>query len=734
MADSNLSTSISAIVTELVNKVSTATASELVLLTRAANVIDKTEHSALETAVNSRVNALYSTASVGDLSKLSSAIGNLKEPVVSATSVDLSSVAQHILPVTTNTYNIGSASKLINELHANSVSFVSGTITTTPTNANDLVNKSYVDNSSSGGAFTSDILPNANGTLDIGSSTLGFVNVFASSVQGLTTPANATDAANKAYVDAAVVGSSLYAQTVNGYAGTVVLETDDVAEGIFNVYYTDSRVDTHLNISSATTGQTLIWNGTDYSWATPAASGVTQADIDTSIANLVDSAPTTLDTLNELAAALGDDANFSTTITNQIAAKADPYSIVSVTTSSGNFYIDGEQQGIVTLQPGRTYRFDQSDASNNSHPLRFSEVSDGTHAGGGATAYTTGVTVNGTAGNAGAYVEIVVTNATPRMYYYCANHSGMGGKVSVGKEMFVERITSDTWITGPIQTSTVNVGTGGAINATLGTVDFTNSTVVFSGATVNGLSNSDVGLANIADNAQGVVVTGKVAANNLDIGTGGSINAALTTVDFSSSTVVFSGATVNGLNNTIQGEVDFHLNQSSATSNQVLSWNGTDYAWVAQGGGGASVSTSDTAPSSPSDGDMWFDTTDTLLYVYYNDGTSSQWVQSVPIGGSGGSNTPWTSESASYSAVAGKKLLLDTSSTAITVTLPASPAMGDEIRIIDATGNAATNNITINRNGNKIQGQTDNLTVATNRAAFGLVFYNTSNGWLLTEK
>jgi len=45
------------------------------------------------------------------------------------------------------------------------------------------------------------------------------------------------------------------------------------------------------------------------------------ADIATEVAALVDSAPGTLDTLNELAAALGDDANFSTTVTNSIATK-----------------------------------------------------------------------------------------------------------------------------------------------------------------------------------------------------------------------------------------------------------------------------------------------------------------------------------------------------------------------------------------------------------------------------
>ena len=575
----------------------------------------------------------------------------------------------------------------------------------------------------------------------------------------------------------------------------------------------------------------------------------TETYVDTSVANLVDSAPATLDTLNELAAALGDDANFATTITNQIAAKADPYSTAPVTVSGGKYYIDGEQQVILTLQPGRTYRFDQSDASNNSHPLRFSEIEDGTHAGGGATEYTTGVTINGTAGNTGAYVEIEVTHATPRLYYYCGNHTGMGGKVSVGKEMFVERITSDTWITGPIQTTSVNVGTGGQINASTATLDFTHTTVNFSGATVGGLSNSDVDLANIVDNAQGVVVTGKVAADSLDIGTGGQINASTSTLDFTHTLVNFSGATVGGLSDTIQDEVDFHLNKSNSSGQtiisdgQVLSWNATgglqgtgDYEWVAQSGGGggsASIEISETAPSSPTAGTMWFDssvgktfiyyndgntsqwvqmnpsssgtltvgssaptspstgeqwynTNDGALYIYYNDGDSSQWVGvSGPAGPAGadgavtiGDNPPssptvgqqwfdssdgslyiyyndgtsnqwvatsgpasvtstptsWTEKTANYTVVAGEKLLVDCSGGAKTITLPVSANMGDEIRIIDATGNASTNNITVARNGHKIQGGTQDLTIDTDRAAFGLVYYNSTQGWLLTER
>jgi hypothetical protein len=86
--------------------------------------------------------------------------------------------------------------------------------------------------------------------------------------------------------------------------------------------------------------------------------------------------------------------------------------------------------------------------------------------------------------------------------------------------------------------------------------------------------------------------------------------------------------------------VDTHLNTSTASANQVLSWTGSDYDWVAQsgGGGGASVTASDTAPSSPSAGDLWFNSSELVLYVYYNDGDSSQWVQSNPTGGGSSSS------------------------------------------------------------------------------------------------
>ena len=103
--------------------------------------------------------------------------------------------------------------------------------------------------------------------------------------------------------------------------------------------------------------------------------------------------------------------------------------VAAASYGSGNrFYLDGTEAPTVSLSEGSTYLFDQSDSSNSGHPLRFSTTSNGTH--GGGVEYTTGVTTVGTPGNAGAYTQIVVAVGAPTLYYYCTNHSGMGGQAN----------------------------------------------------------------------------------------------------------------------------------------------------------------------------------------------------------------------------------------------------------------------------------------------------------------
>ena len=124
-------------------------------------------------------------------------------------------------------------------------------------------------------------------------------------------------------------------------------------------------------------------------------------------------------------------------------------------------------------------------------------------------------------------------------------------------------------------------------------------------------------------------------------------------------------------------------------------------------------------------------TVGTADQVLTSDGTDVSWSDSV-----GGAS--WSIKTANYTAVTGDGVMVDTDSTAITIYLPISsgpPALGDFVRIMDATGNCATTgrNITVARNGNNIQGSAADLTIATNRAAIGLVYVNATEGWVLIE-
>ena len=84
--------------------------------------------------------------------------------------------------------------------------------------------------------------------------------------------------------------------------------------------------------------------------------------------------------------------------------------------------------------------------------------------------------------------------------------------------------------------------------------------------------------------------------------------------------------------------------------------------------------------------------------------------------------------------VAGRGYFVNTTSSAFTMTLPSSASIGDTIAIVDYAGTADTNNITIGRNSHKIQGDAADLTVSTERAAFRLVYVDSTQGWLLDHK
>jgi hypothetical protein len=108
----------------------------------------------------------------------------------------------------------------------------------------------------------------------------------------------------------------------------------------------------------------------------------------------------------------------------------------------------------------------------------------------------------------------------------------------------------------------------------------------------------------------------------------------------------------------------------------------------------------------------------------------SQWT------GLGGGN-PWSTTTLDGSTVttvaSNDRRFVDCSSNAGSINLPASPLVGDQLSFIDIAGNAATNNITLNRNGKKIQALEENLTISTDHAGIALVYTGTTYGWVLRE-
>ena len=105
--------------------------------------------------------------------------------------------------------------------------------------------------------------------------------------------------------------------------------------------------------------------------------------------------------------------------------------VTVVNEGSGNKYaLEGVTTKNIILVKGFTYEFDTSDTSVSGHPFKLSTTKNGTHASG--SEYTSGVTHSGTPGSSGAKTTFVVPNSAPStLYYYCGNHSGMGGDATI---------------------------------------------------------------------------------------------------------------------------------------------------------------------------------------------------------------------------------------------------------------------------------------------------------------
>jgi len=255
----------------------------------------------------------------------------------------------------------------------------------------------------------------------------------------------------------------------------------------------------------------------------------------------------------------------------------------TVTAATGKFIIDGVDKPALTLYKGWTYTFDVSDASNGSHPLRFSS---------GGSAYNTGVTVTGTQGQAGAKVQLVVPESQPTSFiYYCTNHSGMGNTITVKDD--------------PIKTVSDNVVKIIAVADNSTNINAVNSNSSNINSAVSNASNINSAVSN-ASNINSVVSN----ATNIN------------TVAGSISNVNSVGSNISNVNSVHGNATNINSAVSNATNINTVAGAITNVNTV-----GSNISNvnnfanryriASSAPSSNNDaGDLYFDTTSNELRVY----------------------------------------------------------------------------------------------------------------------
>jgi len=320
------------------------------------------------------------------------------------------------------------------------------------------------------------------------------------------------------------------------------------------------------------------------------------------------------------------------------------------------------------------------------------------------------------------------------------------GATSITSTAFVGDITGD--VTGNVSGTAATVTTAAQTNITsLGTLTaLTVDDVAINGkvVTMTG-STSDTAVLTAGTNGTLSIVTtdAAAAAANMTLTADGTFEADGTTVtlDSAGDVVLDAGGadvflkddgTLFGTLTQSGGELVIKSSSSGTTALTFSGANATFAGTLATAAGGFNIAGLDIDGAT----DIGADIVDADLFIVDDGaGGTNRKVAASRVKTYIGGGTSWQAvKTGAYTASAGQGVFVNTTSAAITLTLPASPSIGDEVSFIDYAGTFDSNNLTIGRNSEKIHGADEDLTVATERAANTLVYTDSTQGWLLKSK
>jgi len=280
-------------------------------------------------------------------------------------------------------------------------------------------------------------------------------------------------------IDAAVAGGVTFKGGFNANTGVIDGGTDNLTSGGSRVaisvgdlyvvttagnFYGDATIP--LAIGDQVLCQTAATQGssTSANWVT------IESNVVAATAGATDSATVkgVAGFDNQMFSATSNGYITSTTV-NQI-----PITVANVG-GSNYYFVDGTQQADITLMPDVTYFIDQSDSSNNSHPLILSTTSPS------QTEYATGVVYlldNAVVANAAAYntgfnsattrqIRVTLTQTAPTLYYVCYNHQNMGGDIGRGGSGSVTSVGLALTSLAALQVSNSPITSSGNIGLTV---------------------------------------------------------------------------------------------------------------------------------------------------------------------------------------------------------------------------------------------------------------------------